>query len=114
MGFQFAKRVPFTFVWRITDTSTPPLPIDDCSSVVATLYAGRSTTNPDFIPGTAVPAFSNQTLVHTSDGNYEVEVGSSPLFDALPSTNYRIVIDAVRDGEPFGHWEEDAAVIVNS
>src|SRR5258706_7245346 len=38
----FPKLEPFVFVWRITDQGVPPVPINDCASVKATLYAGRS------------------------------------------------------------------------
>lgn len=115
MNNVFPKKEPFTFVWTITDpTTSPPTPIDDCDSVTATLYAGRSASDPDFLPGTVVAAFENLTLTHTSNGQYQVEVGTEGEFDPPASTNYRIVVVATRSASPFGWWEEDASVVVNS
>ena len=65
----FYKKEQQSLSWTITipnaDPTQPPTPVDYCT-VVATLYAGRSQTNPDFIPGTPVPGLQNLELVHAS------------------------------------------------
>jgi hypothetical protein len=111
-----AKIQPQTFNWTITtpDPNNPgsTLPVDDCENVIATLYAGRSQVDPDTIPGSPVPDFTNLTLEFTSDGVYTLELDST--FDPPASGNYVIVIDVDRDSLPFGHWEEATTVYVNT
>src|SRR3954464_3315506 len=114
MSFQFPKLVPFVFTWLITDASTPAVPIVDCQTVVATLYAGRSATNPDLVPGTPVPTFNNVALSSFGDGNYSADIGDDGDFNPTASDNYRVVIVATDvNGDPLGHWEESASVVVN-
>jgi len=76
--------------------------------VIATLFAGRSTANPDLAPGTPVPGFANQTLVPPTwlasyqAGDYQVAISDEASFDP-PLGNYRIVVDAQRAGVAFGY-----------
>jgi hypothetical protein len=117
------KLQPQTLNWTISepDPSNPGsfLPVNDCTGVVATLYAGRSLTNPDLIPGTPVSELEDLELIFVADGVYAGEVGAD--FNPVASSNYVVVIDADRpEGSPpsgafpYGHWEEPATVIVNS
>jgi len=53
----------------------PGNPVDDCDSVTATLYAGRSATLPDAIPGSPVPVFDELVLTNAGNGVYTATVG---------------------------------------
>jgi hypothetical protein len=118
--YQFAKREPQILYWTITalqPDGVTIVPVDDCDSVVASLYAGRNIDYPDDVPGTVLPEFSGLVLVDTGagTGTYKVAIASGgSTFNPPPSANYVLVVDATRDGQPFGHWEQQAEVYVNS
>ena len=125
-----AKLQPQTLIVTITTlTAGNMVPVDNCDSVVATLYAGRDITNPDLTPGVPVPELEGVALTHTSNGQYQYVIpaampSSSPPvvgFNPPASTNYVLVVDATMPQgsppvalTPFGHWEEPTTVYVNS
>jgi hypothetical protein len=117
--YTFAKREPQILKWTITalqPDGVTVLPVDGCDSVVASLYAGRNIDYPEDVPGTVVPEFDALELEDTGEGTgtYQAALGSGGnTFNPPPSSNYVLVVDATLAGEPYGHWEEHAAVIVN-
>jgi hypothetical protein len=98
-----------TFQWHIADASGNA--VNDCDSVIATLYAGRSATNPDLIPGLPVPSFTSVSFTSTPElpGLYEGDIAAT--FDPLAGT-YRLVVEARRRDALAGHWETDIQVVV--
>jgi hypothetical protein len=92
------------FVWHIVDRRN--LPVRDCSSVRATLYLGRSTLG---VGGTPVSGFSNVSMQTIGDGDYLARITIS--IGATVGTNYVTTIEAKRNGERFGYWEEPSEIV---
>lgn len=105
----------FTIQWSLTDDQTPPKPVTG-ATVVATLYAGRSSGNPNGVPGVATAPIVNITLV-------EVGVSAPGVYQALipgtlnPPSNgigYTLVVDGTIAAAPVYHKEEPVFVILDS
>jgi hypothetical protein len=99
--------------WYMTDALTG-VPIND-SAITATLYQGRSLTNPTGQPGTPVTFFDAVTIeyVPNSNGQYRAIIPAS--FDPSPlGSNYVLVVDAVTPGYANQHWEVAATVTSGS
>lgn len=94
--------------WFLQDSVTLQ-PINS-AVVTATLYSGRSLTNPTGTPGTPVANFTNVPLpyVQRSAGQYQAIIPQS--FNPTPGTGYVLVVDAATPGYNNMHWEVPATV----
>ena len=95
--------------WYLQDSTTNQ-PIDN-SVITATLYSGRSLTDPVDFPGTPVANFTGVTLAYVPRtlGQYQVIIPAT--FNPPLGTNYVLVVDAVTPGYNPQHWEIAAQVV---
>lgn len=103
--------------WTMTDALTG-LAINT-STITATLYAGRDREDPDTIPGTPVPNFTNISLPFIAAPYTSVATGPlanlyqgiiTSAFDPEPGGNYVLVVDATTPSYQPQHWEAPAVV----
>jgi hypothetical protein len=101
-------KTSFVLSWTLTDAQDQPI---NNADVIATLYAGRSLTNPDAAPGEATPPIIGLVLpyVAASAGVYSATVPATlgPLPDG---TGYILVIDATITGSPIYHAEQPVVI----
>lgn len=108
----FYAKNQFTLQWTLTDQNGNPI---NNASVIANLYSGRSTVNPDVTPGTIVPPISNVTLNYVSSSNGVYQATIPVTLDPIPSVNgFVLTIDASISGNPIYHYEEPSTVINGS
>lgn len=105
----------FTIQWTLTDDQTPPQPVLG-ATVKATLYSGRSSGNPNVVPGVATAPIVNVTLV-------EVGISAPGVYQALiPGTlnppqsgmGYTLVVDGTIASAQVYHAEEAVYVVLDS
>jgi hypothetical protein len=103
-------RTSFVLAWTLADTSGSPI---NNATVTATLYAGRSTRDPDNIPGTPVSPINNLPLpyIAASAGQYSATVPGT-LDPQLDGTGYVLVIDGLVGSTPIYHKEQ--AVVIET
>ena len=106
MSLTFPIDTVFTLTWTLTDAQGNPI---NNANVVATLYSGRSATNPVAVPGTAVPPINGLVLTFIANGQYSAAVPGT-LAPAPDGVGYILVIDATVSGQPVYHREEPATV----
>lgn len=104
-----------TIQWTLTDDQTPPQPVTG-ALVKATLFAGRSSGNPNVTTGIPTAPIINVTLV-------EVGVLAPGVYQALiPGTlnppqngvGYTLVVDATIASAQVYHAEEPVYVVLDS
>ena len=95
--------------WFLQDSATGA-PINS-STIVATLYAGRSLTDPTGTPGTPVPYFTDVPLPYVggSAGKYQAIIPAA--FNPTLGSDYVLVVDAITPGYNNSHWEVAAQVV---
>src|SRR6266705_2632443 len=101
-------RTLFTLTWTLTDAQGNAV---NNAVVTATLYAGRSTRDPDNVPGTPVPPIDCLDLpfVTTSSGQYSASVPGT-LDPPLNGVGYVLVINGKVAGQQVYHAEVPAVV----
>jgi hypothetical protein len=94
--------------WFLEDSQTLQPIIS--ASITATLYSGRSTTNPQATPGTPVTNFTGVQLKYLSNtkGQYQAVIPAS--FNPVLGPGYVLVVDAAVPGYNNMHWEVPAVV----
>lgn len=104
----FPVKTAFVLSWTLTDTAGNPI---NNATVIANLYAGRSRTEPEQVPGTPVVPIVNFALsyVNGSAGIYSATVPGT-LDPPLDGTGYVLVIDATVSGQQIYHCECPVAV----
>jgi len=104
----FPVKTQFTLSWTLTDAAGNPI---NNAVVTATLYAGRSRTVPEQVPGTTVPPIVNLSLpyVAASAGVYTANVPGT-LDPPIDGSGYVIVIDATVSGVQAYHAEQAVTV----
>lgn len=107
-SFTIPVRTAFTLTWTLTDAQGNPI---NNATVTATLYAGRSASNPTGTPGTAISPVNNVVLPYVPGSAGQYSVGIPATVDPpLDGTGYTIVIDASIAGTPIYHNEQPAVV----
>jgi hypothetical protein len=104
----------FTLLWTLTDTATPPNPINN-ANVLVTMYQGRSAIDPDNIPGTPVAPLINVTLVYVPASSGVYQASQAATLDPIPLADgsypsFTLVVDASVGGTPQYHHEEPIIV----
>lgn len=104
----------FTIQWILKDDQTPPQPVNNATMTV-TLYANRSSGNPNIVPGTPVAPIINVSMpyVVATDGIYQAFIAGT-LNPPQNGIGYTLVIDATISGNPVYHQEEPVFVILDS
>lgn len=104
----------FTLQWTLTDSSTPPNPINN-ANVFVTMYQGRSSIDPDNLPGVQVAPITNVQLFYVvnSAGIYQAAFPST--LDPVPNQDgtwpqFMAVVDGLISGTAVYHDEEPVFV----
>lgn len=107
-SFTIPVRTAFTLTWTLADAQQNPI---NNANMTATLYAGRSVTNPNAVPGVAVPPIVGVALVYipNSAGQYAAAIPAT-VNPSLDGTGYVLVIDANIGGVGIYHTEQPAVV----
>ncbi len=107
-SFTIPVRTVFTLTWTLTDAAGNPI---NNAVVTATLYAGRSATNPEGVPGTAISPINALRLgyVFASAGQYSAVIPAT-IDPPLNGTGYTLVVDATVAGTQIYHTEQPATV----
>src|SRR6266849_2421831 len=108
MSLTFPVRTAFQLTWTLVDLSGNPI---NNAAVTATLYAGRSPTNPNAVPGTDVSPIINVTLTYVplSNGQYSAAIPAT-LNPAPNGVGYTIVIDGTVGGNQIYHTEQPVSI----
>ena len=107
-SFTIPVRTVFTLTWTLTDAAGIPI---NNATVTATLFAGRSATNPLGTPGTPVSPINGLTLgyVAGSAGQYSAVIPGE-INPPLNGTGYTLVVDATVAATQIYHTEQPATV----
>ncbi|SRR6266550_419616 len=107
-SFTIPVRTVFTLTWTLTDAAGTPI---NNAVVTATLYCGRSATNPEGVPGTAISPINALKLgyVFESAGQYSAAIPAT-IDPPLAGTGYTLVVDATVAGAQIYHTEQPATV----
>jgi hypothetical protein len=107
----FTAKNAFILQWTLVDSNGNPI---NNAVVLATLYVGRSRSDPDDIPGTAVNPINNVTLVYVAASNGVYQAAIPATLDPPASYSgqpYMIVVDASVSSVAVYHAEEPATVL---
>ena len=104
-SFTYRSEQPENLTWSLSDDSGNPI---SGATVLATLYANRSLTNPSTIPGTPVTGFTNILLPESSTpGTYATVI--NPFSVSSSVTQFVTVIQVTSPGTYT--WEIPSVVI---
>lgn len=107
-SFTIPVRTAFTLTWTLTDAQGVPI---NNAVMTATLYAGRSATNPTVTPGTPISPINGVTLTYVpgSAGQYAAAIAATTN-PPIDGTGYVLVVDATISGTQIYHNEQPAVV----
>jgi hypothetical protein len=109
-SFTIPVNTVFTLTWTLTDAQGDPI---NNAAVTATLYAGRSVTNPTVTPGTPVAPINalNLPYVLGSAGQYSAAIAGT-VNPPTDGTGYVLVINAtINNGATQIYHTEQPAVV---
>jgi hypothetical protein len=100
----FPVKTQFVITWTLTDNAGNSI---NNAAMVATLYAGRSTRDPDAFPGTPTSPIIGLSFsyVPSSAGLYSLPIPAT-LDPPLNGAGYVLVIDATVGATPVYHTEQ--------